>query len=237
MKKAMSSSYDIAIIGLGPSGSVLAQLLSKKHKVIAIDRKKSIEKGFKKPCGGLLSSDAQKALAKLDITLPKDVMVDPQIFAVKTIELKNTLIRYYQRCYINIDRHKFDLWLKSLIPNHVEVYNNSYCSSVEKVPEGYRVTFYENGIKQVITTKYLVGADGASSMVRHFLYPKKKIRTYMSIQQWFSETHDNPFYSCIFDSENTDCCSWSISKDNKFIFGGAFPIHNSRERFENQKKS
>lgn len=54
---------------------------------------------------------------------------------------------------------------------------------------------------------------------------QKKIRTYMSIQQWFSETHDNPFYSCIFDSENTDCCSWSISKDNKFIFGGAFPIH------------
>ncbi len=132
MKNAMSRLYDIAIIGLGPSGSVLAQLLSKKHKVIAIDKKNSIEKGFKKPCGGLLSSDAQKALAKLDITLPKDVIVDPQIFAVKTIDLKNTLIRYYQRCYINIDRHKFDLWLKSLIPNHVEIYNNSYCSSIEK---------------------------------------------------------------------------------------------------------
>lgn len=38
-EKSMSSSYDIAIIGLGPSGSVLAQLLSKKHKVIAIDKK------------------------------------------------------------------------------------------------------------------------------------------------------------------------------------------------------
>lgn len=66
---------------------------------------------------------------------------------------------------------------------------------------------------------------------------QKENKAYMSIQQWFSETHDNPFYSCIFDLENTDCCSWSISKDNKFIFGGAFPIHNSRERFENQKKS
>ncbi|MCS4464934.1 hypothetical protein JTT01_16235 [Clostridium botulinum] len=42
-----------------------------------------MEKGFKKPCGGLLSSDAQTALAKLDITLPKDVIVDPQILLLK----------------------------------------------------------------------------------------------------------------------------------------------------------
>lgn len=40
-----------------------------------------------KPCGGLLSEDAQRSLARYDITLPKDVLVDPQIFAVKTIDL------------------------------------------------------------------------------------------------------------------------------------------------------
>lgn len=35
-EKAMSSSYDIAIIGLGPSGSVLAQLLSKNIKLLLL---------------------------------------------------------------------------------------------------------------------------------------------------------------------------------------------------------
>ncbi|HAQ42118.1 MAG TPA: FAD-binding protein [Clostridiales bacterium] len=236
MEKATTKVYDIAIIGLGPSGAILARMLSKKYKIIAIDKKDSVEKGFQKPCGGLLSPDAQKALARLDICLPKDVMVDPQIFSVKTIDLKNDIIRHYQRFYINLDRHKFDLWLKSLIPSHVEVHSNSHCSAVEKIPDGYRITFHENGMEQVIIAKYIVGADGANSLVRHTLYPKRKIRTYTSIQEWFLETHPNPFYSCIFDFENTDCYSWSISKNNQFIFGGAFPIDNSRKRFENQKK-
>ncbi len=38
-EKAMSSSYDIAIIGLGPSGSVLAQLLSKNIKLLLLIKK------------------------------------------------------------------------------------------------------------------------------------------------------------------------------------------------------
>ena len=92
------SHYDIAIIGLGPAGSTLARLLSPKFRVAALDKKifGAESSGFRKPCGGLISGDAQKALASFDMTLPKDVLVDPQIFAVKTIDLKNKLTSHYQ---------------------------------------------------------------------------------------------------------------------------------------------
>jgi 2-polyprenyl-6-methoxyphenol hydroxylase-like FAD-dependent oxidoreductase len=93
--------YDIAIIGLGPAGATLARLLDKKYKIIAID-KRNADAG--KCCGGLLSPDAQKILAQFDICLPKEVLADPQIFSVKTIDLDNGLEQYYQRFYLNCGR-------------------------------------------------------------------------------------------------------------------------------------
>ncbi|MFA5658968.1 MAG: FAD-binding protein [Oscillospiraceae bacterium] len=228
--------FDIAIIGLGPAGAVLASLIDKKYSVICFDLKSGNEDSpFKKPCGGLLAPDAQKALAGFDIPLPNCILADPQIFAVKTIDLYYKKIRHYQRMYVNLNRHRFDIWLKSLIPENVTVKNQARCTSVSREKDGFLITVGNNGINEAFHSKYIVGADGANSIVRRTFFPKRKIRSYMSIQQWFSEANPIPFYSCIFDPENTDCYSWTISKDGCFIFGGAYPVKDSRKHFENQK--
>jgi len=228
--------YDIAIVGLGPAGATLARLLNHNFHVVVIDKKRSDGKGFRKPCGGLLALDAQKAISQFDLTLPKDVLVDPQIFAVRSIDLRTGIIRHYQRFYINLDRYKFDLWLKSLIPDNVDIFEDCKCTRIEHYNSSYNLQIVCDGETNDITAKYIVGADGANSIVRRFLYPYKKIRSYIAIQQWFPEKNLNPFYSCVFDPENTDCYSWAISKDGYFIFGGAYPKNNCRTRFENQKK-
>lgn len=246
--------YDIAIIGLGPAGSVLARMLAcqaklrqagsnsvtrnvaQKLRVVAIDKKRRNEGGFQKPCGGLLAPDGQKALACLGLTLPKDVLVDPQIFSVHTMDFDTGASTYYQRLYINLDRHRFDLWLQDQIPRTVEVYTDAYCTKVVRINGGFEIT-YKAGLKtSVLQARVVVGADGAASMVRRALFPKKKPTQYMSIQQWFQNDRLTPFYSCIFDSKNTDCYSWALSKDQSLIFGGAYPMDHSRERFERQKK-
>lgn len=229
----MINLYDIAIIGLGPAGATLARLLDRKYKVVAIDKKNS---KITKCCGGLLSPDAQKILAQFDICLPKDVLVDPQIFSVRTIDLDNNIEKYYQRFYLNMDRAKFDNFLISLIPDNVKIYKDSFCTKIEKQGEYYGIEIKTNGKKEMKKAKIVIGADGANSIVRNTFYGKNKIKKYFSIQEWYSDYTDMPFYSCIFCKRITDSYSWTITKDNNIIIGGAFPIKDCRKRFEMLKE-
>jgi flavin-dependent dehydrogenase len=228
--------YDIAVVGCGAAGATFARLIDPRCRVVVIDRKSGSGEGFQKPCGGLLAADAQKALSRFNLTLPKEILVDPQIFAVKTIDLNSGSIRHYQRFYINLDRHKFDLWLASLIPQTVDRIEG-FCTGVERREQGFSLSVKNAAGEQLtIRAKYVVGADGSNSVVRKSLMPSSRCRQYVAIQQWFAETHETPFYSCIFDRETSPCCSWSISKDSHFIFGGAFEAKNCRKNFERQKQ-
>lgn len=227
----MVKQYDIAIIGGGPAGATFARTLAHarpKLKIALIDKKPP---SGSKVCGGLLAPDAQRVLAQFDLSLPKNILADPQIFDVKTLDLAACISRNYQRHYLNMDRGKFDRWLLSLIPEQVELIQGR-CISID---EGFQLRIQTDQGVQAIACSYLVGADGGSSIVRRrfFVPPKKQ---YVAIQEYFPDCGENiPPYSCIFDPETSDSCSWTIRKDGYFIFGGAFHQVGCRDAYQQQR--
>ena len=229
--------YDIAVIGLGPAGASFARLIdSTKYKVAAIDRK-SLKYPDKhaKPCGGLLSPDAQRALARFDLSIPGHIIASPQIFYVKTIDMDNGLTNNYQRFYLNINRQKFDLWLMSLIPDSVDVFDDSLVTGIREERDSYIVEYRQAGTLQSLTAKHNVCSTGALSVVTQRLLKQDMGRFRLCIQESYAHHGQQPFFSCVFDSLNSDSYSWSLSKDGEFIFGGAYDLKQASKAFERQK--
>lgn len=226
--------YDAAIIGAGPAGATFARRLAQQSPELKILLLDAQDEGHKKPCGGLLAPDAQKTLAHFDLVLPKSVLADPQIFAVETMDLRTRRVRYYQRYYLNMDRYAFDRWLVSLVPPTVEIVRGR-CTAVSRTDGGFVLTVRTAEGSRSFTCRCLIGADGARSIVRETFFDRPIYR-YVSLQQWFRATDKAfPFYSCIFDPETSESCSWLMHKDGFVIYGGCFEKANCREAFERQK--
>lgn len=231
--------YDLTIVGGGPAGAAVARFLGGKYKVLLLERRRLdmpqdglISIGIEKCCGGLIAPDAQKMLARMGLGVPKEVLVGPQLFTVRTIDVQNKLERYYQRHYINIDREKFDRWLFSMVPSQVEVRCGASFKAFESLPESVRFKYKVNDKVYEAETKYLIGADGASSTIRRICSPKNQAKKYISIQEWFKTNNKTAYYSAIFDPEITDFYSWTIPKEDYLIIGSALlPNKNPTQRF------
>jgi geranylgeranyl diphosphate/geranylgeranyl-bacteriochlorophyllide a reductase len=110
--------YDVVIVGAGPAGSTLARLLAPRLRVLLVEKRRLLDwrtqSSPEKPCGGLLAPDAQAALAELGLGVPREILVGPQLFAVRAVDATSGLERHYPRSYLNVERGRFDAWLLSL---------------------------------------------------------------------------------------------------------------------------
>jgi flavin-dependent dehydrogenase len=229
--------FDLAIIGAGPAGSTLARLLADRYRVLLLDS------GRQKCCGGILAPFAQKMLAKLNLAVPKDVLVDPQPLSVAVWDLQTHLVRHYARQYINVDRSQFDRWLLSLVPPSADVRCNALYQKAEKNAHSDTLTihFTENGEARSENVRWLIGADGAFSTVRREFFEKKTFpKQYTAIQEWYPlheywKTDKIDFerdYVGLFDAEITDYYAWAIPKNDQILLGAAVPFgKNPAERF------
>lgn len=149
--------YDVIVIGLGPAGATAAyELASKGFNVLAFDKEKFPRY---KPCGGCLSLKVEKILP-FDF---KTAVEDTSYGTVFTYKSKRPIPVISQKPVgYNVNRDRFDNLLKEKAQQ-----------AGAAVREGERVTAIEEcddyvNVKTsggIYKTRFLIGADGASSIV------------------------------------------------------------------------
>ena len=250
--------FDVIIVGAGPCGSILAAGLDPRIRVLVVDRRHVLDtdriEEEAKCCGGMLDHAAQEELAHLGIGLDRKTLMAPNVFSVRAVDFESRMERFYPRNYLNMDRGWFDHQLlkrASRRPN-VTVWQGIRVTGFKEEDDRVLVDFRsvdEDGPDQParqVSCRYLVGADGASSVIRCQLLKNEKKerlpRNYVAIQEIHEVAKPLPYYMAVFDKRVTDYYSWVIPKGNKILIGAAIPAEKSpkygtaSQRFEYLKE-
>lgn len=228
--------YDIIVVGGGPSGAAFARFIDKKYKVLLLDKRNyNNEKNFHiKSCGGLLNEKAQKLLSSLNYILTTDILVNPQVFNTKVLDYDNNLSKRYGHNYVNLDREKFDNFLLSHASNHVEVVKDTIYLDFRRENNLHTIRYRVYGKLHFAQCKILVGADGGNSKVSEEINPHEENR-YVSIQKIYKKVRDLPHHYAIFDKEINDYYSWIIEKNNEIILGSILGKVSDKNNHANEK--
>lgn len=167
----MGGSYDVVIVGGGPSGATAGVLLAKNNLSVAIVDKARFPRD--KPCAGAISGRSARAIASIygDDVLPRLARAssdgcrffNQQAFVAEATEAERLFF---------VDRKEMDaVFLNAAQNAGCHVLQEKAVAAVDAAQSGVRLSSGET-----IRAKIILGADGVNSVVRKTCWGKTKQR-------------------------------------------------------------
>jgi geranylgeranyl reductase family protein len=171
-------SYDVIIVGAGPSGAECARALAGSGaKVLVLDKKRS---GWHKPCGGGVSE-----MALVTYEIPRSPWFETEGVRIFDAAGASSVapLRFY-----DVRRNQFDELLSAdAAARGAEVRLETTVQKLARTGDGFEVETADGTCE----APYLVGADGFSSTVRERLFGEKldMKAAAIALEYWFERGH------------------------------------------------
>jgi len=223
--------WDVVIVGAGAAGCAAAMHLPAGAGALMVDR---ADPADGRCCGGLLNPDAQHAVARHGLRLPREVRVRPEPAGVHVIDLEAGIEQTYRRAYWNLDRARFDRWLLGQARHRAAFRPHTRLLGLRREAGGVTVRLVGPEGETTVRAGRIIGADGAGSRLRRLafpLHPAPAVMTAIQVRLPAERHFDR--HEVLFDGRLTDFYAWAIPKAEAVFVGAAFgQPRGARHRFD-----
>lgn len=166
---------DVLVIGAGPAGSAAAKKCAEYGLRTLMLEKQRLPRD--KVCSGMLVGQLAQTIVREEFgEVPLDVLAAPHFLAGYMVHVPGTSPRKLERKTPISWRRDLDYWLVQKVKGAgAKVQDGVRVTSIVEKDEGYVVSLVRGEKEGRLQARFIVGADGATSIVRKSLYPNLEV--------------------------------------------------------------
>lgn len=176
---------DVIVIGAGPGGSAAAKHCAEAGLKTVMIEKKTLPRD--KVCTGMIMGEwAFKLIIEEFGKVPASILTSPPELLGHRLHVVGADVHTLQTHTLLTWRKNLDHWfVKRANDSGVMVQENA--RAVRVVPDGdrIRVDLMKNGKRETLLPRFVIGADGATSIVRQRVFPDLKVQYSGPVRVWY----------------------------------------------------
>ncbi len=182
--------WDVIIIGAGPGGAAAAKACAERGLKALVLEKKKLPRD--KVCSGMVAGPMARDIIQTEFgTIPKRVLSNPAELSGQMFHVPGEEPERLEWKTLMAWRKDLDYWLvEKAQEKGAEIWDGSRLVHIEESAGQYSVHIKRENKVEKLKTNFVVGADGAGSRVRKYLFPDLKVRYSVPIRECYEGSLD-----------------------------------------------